>query len=48
VAPAQGWGIGLLMHGLGVFGFGAGSDLRQRLVEQERQRLYAASTGKQP
>lgn len=48
VAPALGWGFGLLMHGLGVFGFGAGSDLRQRLVEQERQRLYAASNEKQP
>ena len=46
--PTAGWGFGLLMHGLGVFGFGAGSDLRQRLVEQERQRLYAASNGRQP
>lgn len=37
--PAAGWGFGLLMHGLGVFGFGPGSALRERLLERERERL---------
>jgi uncharacterized membrane protein len=37
--PAAGWGLGLLMHGLGVFGFGPGSALRERLTERERERL---------
>lgn len=37
--PALGWGFGLLMHGLGVFGFGRGSALRERLIERERQTL---------
>ncbi len=37
--PAAGWGLGLLMHGLGVFGFGPGSALRERLIERERERL---------
>lgn len=37
--PAAGWGLGLLMHGLGVFGFGPGSALRERMVERERENL---------
>lgn len=37
--PAAGWGLGLLMHGLGVFGFGPGSSWEARLVERERERL---------
>lgn len=37
--PAAGWGFGLLMHGLGVFGFGPGSALRERLTEREREHL---------
>jgi uncharacterized membrane protein len=37
--PAVGWGFGLLMHGMGVFGFGPGSALRERLLERERERL---------
>jgi uncharacterized membrane protein len=39
--PAAGWGIGLLMHGLGVFGRHPGSALRERLIERERQALRA-------
>lgn len=39
VFPALGWGLGLLLHGLGVWiGLGGGG-LRQRLIEQERARL---------
>lgn len=37
--PAAGWGLGLLMHGLGVFGFGPGSALREHLLQRERARL---------
>jgi len=37
--PAAGWGFGLLMHGLGVFGFGSGSAWQERLVEREREAL---------
>ncbi len=39
VWPASGWGIGLLMHGLRVFGVGPGSAMRERLVERERAQL---------
>lgn len=37
IYPAVGWGIGLAIHGLVVFGLTSG--LRERLVEQERRRL---------
>lgn len=37
--PAAGWGLGLLLHGVSVFVLGAGSGLRERMVERERQRL---------
>jgi hypothetical protein len=39
VAPALGWGLGLLMHGLAVFVWGQGSDLQERMVRRERERL---------
>lgn len=39
IYPVLGWGVGLGLHGLAVFFFGGGSDLRQRLVERERQQL---------
>jgi len=39
--PAAGWGFGLLMHGLAVFGFSAGSGLQKRLLEHERNKLRA-------
>jgi hypothetical protein len=37
--PALGWGLGLLMHGLGVWLALGGGGLQQRLLEQERARL---------
>ena len=37
--PAAGWGLGLLMHGLGVFGWGPGSALRARMTECEIEQL---------
>jgi hypothetical protein len=39
VFPLLGWGLGLTLHGVAVFVLGAGSGLRERLVEQERERL---------
>ena len=44
MAPALGWGFGLLMHGLRVFAMGKGTGLRERLVQKERERLLATGT----
>ncbi|WP_066272222.1 2TM domain-containing protein [Hydrogenophaga palleronii] len=39
IYPALGWGLGLMLHGLGVWiGLGGGG-LQDRLVDQERERL---------
>lgn len=39
IYPAAGWGLGLLLHGIAVFLLGAGSGLREHMVERERRRL---------
>jgi hypothetical protein len=39
LVPALGWGLGLVLHGLAVFVLGAGSSLRENMVEKERERL---------
>jgi hypothetical protein len=39
IYPALGWGVGLALHGVAVFLLGSGSDLRERLVQRERERL---------
>jgi hypothetical protein len=39
VFPLLGWGIGLALHGVAVFVLGAGGGLRERLVQQERERI---------
>lgn len=39
LAPLLGWGLGLVLHGVSVFVLGAGSGLRERLVEKEREKL---------
>ena len=39
VWPAAGWGIGLLLHGVGVIAFGPGGRLGARLLDRERERL---------
>ncbi len=41
VFPALGWGLGLLVHGVVVFGVMPGSALYERLLSKERQRLVA-------
>lgn len=38
-APALGWGLGLVLHGLAVFVLGTGSRVREGLVQRERERL---------
>lgn len=39
VFPALGWGLGLLVHGLVAFVEPFGGGFRERLVQQERERL---------
>ena len=39
IYPALGWGLGLLLHGLGVWLSLGGGGLQQRLLDQERARL---------
>ena len=39
VAPALGWGLGLALHAARVFLVDAGAPLRDRLLQQQRQRL---------
>jgi hypothetical protein len=45
VFPLLGWGLGLALHGISVFLLGAGGGLRERLVEQERDRLRRRHNG---
>lgn len=37
--PMLGWGLGLGLHGISVWFLGAGTDLRERMVQKERERL---------
>ena len=39
IFPLLGWGLGLVLHGIAVWGMGAGSRMRERLVQQEREKL---------
>lgn len=39
IKPLLGWGLGLALHGVSVFLLGAGSGLRERLVQKERERI---------
>jgi 2TM domain len=41
VFPLLGWGLGLAIHGMAVWFAGAGSALREGLVQRERARLTA-------
>ena len=43
--PLLGWGLGLALHGISVFVLGAGSDLRERMVQQEREKLQRQQGG---
>ena len=39
VYPLMGWGLGLALHGISVFLLGQGGGFREKLVQQERDRL---------
>lgn len=39
VYPLLGWGLGLALHGASVWLLGAGGELRERMVQTERERL---------
>lgn len=45
VLPLLGWGLGLALHGISVFLLGAGGDLRERMVQKERERLQRERGG---
>ena len=45
VYPALGWGLGLLLHGVGVWIALGGGGLQARLVAQERERLSRERQG---
>ena len=46
VFPLLGWGLGLTLHGIAVFVLGAGSNLRERMVQKERAQLERERTGR--
>lgn len=48
VFPLLGWGLGLALHGVSVFVLGAGSGLRERLVQRERERLQREHDRRMP
>lgn len=41
VFPLFGWGLAVVLHGASVWFAGAGSNLREGMVERERQKLAA-------
>lgn len=43
--PALGWGLGLLVHGIAVFVLAGGTDLHERLVQIERERITRRGQG---
>ena len=45
VIPMLGWGLGLGLHWISVFLLPAGGGLRERLVQQERERLRRGQGG---
>lgn len=44
--PLMGWGLGLALHGIAVFVLGSGSNLRERMVQKERERLERERAGR--
>jgi hypothetical protein len=45
IYPALGWGVGLALHGISVFVLGTGSELRERMIQKERERLQRQRNG---
>jgi 2TM domain len=46
IYPALGWGLGLALHGISVFVLGAGSSLRERMVQREKEALQNRQSGR--
>lgn len=46
VKPLLGWGLGLALHGASVWLLGAGGNLRERMVQAERERLQREQDGR--
>jgi hypothetical protein len=46
--PLLGWGLGLALHGASVWLVGAGGDLRERMVQKERDRLQRQQDSRNP
>ncbi|HNV60414.1 MAG TPA: 2TM domain-containing protein [Rhodoferax sp.] len=44
--PMLGWGLGLVLHGISVWVLGPGGDLRERMVQKERERLQRQQDGR--
>ena len=42
LTPFLGWGLGLALHGASVWLLGSGRNLRERMVDKERERLQRA------
>ena len=47
IKPVLGWGLGLALHWASVWVVGSGSDLRERLVQKERDRLLRQRDSRQ-
>lgn len=45
IFPALGWGLGLAMHGAMVFVLAGGTDLHERMVQAERDRIARSGRG---
>ncbi|WP_228488302.1 2TM domain-containing protein [Caenimonas koreensis] len=45
--PVLGWGLGVALHGLSVFLIGQGGGIREKMVQQERERLQRQRSGGQ-
>lgn len=45
IYPAMGWGLGLALHGIAVFMLDSRSNLRERMVRKERERLQREQQG---
>ena len=36
--PLAGWGVGLFFHGMGIFIWGEGSSVKERMIKEEMER----------
>jgi hypothetical protein len=39
----MGWGIGLFLHGLGIFAFSKGEAIKERMIEKEMKKSTTSS-----